>query len=61
MAPWTLFGEKVKVVPQYTYLGILVTENEAGWKAHVNTAIKNAKLRSVDLLWVCGQDKGIRP
>jgi hypothetical protein len=61
MAPWTLFGEKVKVVPQYTYLGILVTENEASWKAHVNTAIKKAKRRSADLLWVCRQDKGIRP
>lgn len=58
---WTLFGEKVKVVPQYTYLGVLTTENEASWKAHVNTAINKAKRRSADLLWVCRQDKGIRP
>jgi hypothetical protein len=59
--PWSLFGEKVKVVPHYTYLGILVTENEASWKAHVNTAINKAKRRSADLLWVFRQDKGIRP
>lgn len=59
--PWSLFGEKVKVVPHYTYLGVLVTENEASWKAHVNTAINKAKRRSADLLWICRQDKGIRP
>jgi hypothetical protein len=58
---WKLFGEAVKVKPAYTYLGTVVPENATCWKAHVDAAIVSAQRRSADLLWVCRDDKGIRP
>ena len=57
---WSLFGDPVKVVPEYTYLGTNTPSDGINWKAHVNEAIAKAKRRSADLLWVCRGDKGMR-
>jgi hypothetical protein len=58
---WELFGEAVMVKPAYTYLGTVVPEDATCWKAQVDSAIAKAQRRSADLLWVCRDDKGIRP
>ena len=58
---WSLFDEPVKVVSEYTYLGTNTPANGISWKDHVNRAITQAKRRSVDLLWVCKADRGMRP
>jgi hypothetical protein len=57
---WELFGETVLVKSSYVYLGVVVPEDDASWKAHVDAAIAKAQRRSADLLWVCRGDKGIR-
>jgi hypothetical protein len=59
--PWDLFGERVKVVEMYVYLGTNTPSDGLNWRAHVNGAIAKAKRRSADLLWVCRGDRGIRP
>lgn len=58
---WTLFGEDVKVVDEYTYLGTVTTNNEASWKKHTKRALEKAQARSSDLLFVCRRDRGLRP
>ena len=58
---WELFGEAVQVKDSYVYLGTVVPEDDASWKAHVDAAIAKAQRRSADLLWVCRGDKGMRP
>jgi hypothetical protein len=59
--PWELFGEPVKVVQMYVYLGTNTPADGLNWRAHVDGALAKAKRRSADLLWVCRGDRGIRP
>jgi hypothetical protein len=59
--PWELFGEQVKVVSKYEYLGTDTPADGLKWRDHVNASIAKAKRRSADLLWVCRGDRGIRP
>jgi hypothetical protein len=58
---WQLFGEEVEVKKVYVYLGTALGTNEGCWKTHLIAAIKKARRRSADLLWVCRSDKGMRP
>jgi hypothetical protein len=57
---WVLFGDKVEVVNEYTYLGTVTVNDETDWRKHVKGAIVKAERRSADLLWVCRYDAGIR-
>jgi hypothetical protein len=57
---WKLFGEKVKVVAEYEYLGTTTPLDGLSWRKHVDEAITKAKHRSNDLLWIFGGDKGMR-
>jgi hypothetical protein len=57
---WVLFGEEVEVKKVYVYLGTATSTNEGWWTAHLTAAIKKARRRSTDLLWVCRSDKGMR-
>jgi hypothetical protein len=57
---WKLFGEKVKVVAEYEYLGTTTPLDGTSWRTHVDDAITKAKHRSNDLLWIFGGDKGMR-
>ena len=58
---WRLSGEKVEVKSKYTYLGTVTQVDGSSWSDQINSAIKKAKRRSADLLWVCRSDRGIRP
>ena len=58
---WTLFGQKVKVVNEYVYLGTTLTTNPTSWTRHLLSAIKTAKRKTADLLWLSRRDRGIRP
>jgi hypothetical protein len=58
--PWKLFGEAVEVKSAYTYLGTITPTDGMSWTAQVDLAIKKAKRRSADLLWICRGDRGIR-
>ena len=58
---WTLFGQNVKVVNEYVYLGTTLTTNPASWTSHLLSVIKTAKRKTADLLWLSRRDRGIRP
>jgi hypothetical protein len=58
---WELFGERVKVVDKYDYLGTTLSNNHTDWNTHVGPIIKMAKSRFADLQWICKQDRGMRP
>ena len=45
----------------YVYLGTTVPLNDASWRDHTQEALRLAKRRSADLLWICRRDRGIRP
>lgn len=58
---WLLFGEHVKVVDSYEYLGTILPGDGLSWHAQLLEAIAKATRRSADLLWMCRADKGMRP
>lgn len=58
---WVLFGEHVKVVDSYEYLGTILPGDGLSWHAQLRESISKATRRSADLLWMCRADKGIRP
>ena len=58
---WKLFGERVKVVDSYVYLGTVTPSDGMSWTAHLKSALTKARRRSADLLWVCRADRGMRP
>jgi hypothetical protein len=60
-ARWTLFGENVEVKDSYVYLGTVTPSDGLSWTAHLKAAIGKARRRSADLLWVCREDRGLRP
>ena len=47
--PWELFGERVKVVSKYQYLGTDTPADGLNWRAHVDAAIAKAQRRSAEL------------
>lgn len=59
-AKWTLSGSAVKVVDSYVYLGTVTEGSGLGWTHHLTAAIKKARRRSTNLLWVCRTDRGMR-
>jgi hypothetical protein len=59
-AKWRLSGSVVKVVDSYVYLGTITEGSGLGWTHHLVAAIKKARRRSTDLLWVCRTDRGMR-
>jgi hypothetical protein len=58
---WLLFGEHVKVVDSYEYLGTILPGDGLSWHPQLMASIKKATRRSADLLWMCRADKGMRP
>ena len=56
-----LFGEHVKVVDSYEYLGTILPGDGLSWHAQLRESISKATRRSADLLWMCRADKGMRP
>ncbi len=58
---WVLFGEQVKVVDEYVYLGTVTTNDPGSWTKHLLEAVAKAERRSADLLWLLRQDRGFRP
>jgi hypothetical protein len=59
-ANWMLSGSVVEVVDSYVYLGTVTEGSGLGWTQHLMAAIKKARWRSTDLLWVCRTDRGMR-
>jgi hypothetical protein len=58
---WVLFGEQVKVVDEYVYLGTVTTNDPGSWTKHLLEAVAKAERTSADLLWIFRQDRGFRP
>ena len=57
---WLLFGEQVKVVDSYEYLGTILPGDGLTWRTQLQASIKTATRRSADLLWMCRADRGMR-
>ena len=58
---WVLFGDQVKVVDEYVYLGTVTSIDPGSWTKHLLAAVSRAERRSADLLWLFRQDRGFRP
>jgi hypothetical protein len=57
---WEIFGEQVKVLDSYEYLGSVTSTRIADWSPHVRALVAKAKARSRDLLWMCRAGNGMR-
>jgi hypothetical protein len=58
---WELLHEKVDLTEEYEYLGTTTCTRDTDWNQHVRKRIKEAKKKSHDLLWICRNDRGLRP
>jgi hypothetical protein len=58
---WEIFGENVKVLDTYEYLGSVTSTRIADWSPHVRALVAKAKARSRDLMWMCRAGNGMRP
>jgi hypothetical protein len=59
--PWSIGNEEVEVVDEYTYLGVVFTNRVGDWGRHWEEVVAKATKSSNDLLWMCRQDRGLRP
>lgn len=58
---WSLFGESVKVVTEYEYLGSVTSLDARDWRPHVRALLARATRSSNDLAWLCRAGRGMRP